>query len=324
LSYQAPLTFTGTGSKTASSTGTVTASHCAMWDSNGNVVDAGAACGSGSGGGISTPSSTTVGNVPQFSNTTGTALSAGLGVVTTVGTPGADTNIPTEKSVRTAIAAAVTASGNLPTQTGSAGYLTTNGSVAEWGNIATGASGALDCATVPGVCDIVTAIVPLKPAANAWTGANDFSGAAFLRLLTGAGAPTTGCSAAANTGSVYMRNDAQATGASLYVCSQTGNGTYSWELAQVPRPSTLPVFNAAGNAMSDHMVSGRNSFFTSTNTITFSGSAAFTSANSYACTANDLSSATAVLVTQTSGTSVTFSITGGTSIDNFSYNCVGN
>jgi hypothetical protein len=76
--------------------------------------------------------------------------------------------------------------------------------------------------------------------------------------------------------------------------------------------------------MSDHMVSGRNSFFTSTATITFSGSAAFTSANSYACTANDLSSATAVLVTQTSGTSATFSVTGSSSTDNFSYICVGN
>ncbi len=324
LNYQAPLTFTGTGAQTVSSTGKGALSDCAMWDANGNIVDAGAPCGSGSGGGISAPSSTTVGNVPQFSNTTGTALSAGLGVVTTVGTPGADTNVPTEKSVRTAIAAAVTASGNLPSQTGSAGYLTTNGSVAEWGNIATGASGALDCATVPGVCDIVTAIVPLKPAANAWTGANDFSGAAFLRLATGAGAPTTGCSAAANAGSVYMRNDAQATGASLYVCSQTASGTYSWELAQVPRASTLPVFNAAGNAMSDHMVSGRSSFFTSTATITLSGSAAFTGANSYACTANDLSNAAAVLVTQTSGTSVTFSITGNSSTDNFSYICVGN
>ena len=324
LNYQAPLSFTGSGAKTASSTGSVTATHCAMWDANGNVVDAGAACGSGSGGGgISAPSSTTVGNVPQFSNTTGTALSAGLGVVTSVGAPGSDTNIPTEKSVRTAIAAVVTAAGNLPAQTGNAGYLSTNGSVASWGNIATGASGALDCATVPGVCDIVTAIVPLKPAANAWTGANDFSGAAFLRIATGAGIPATGCSAASNVGSVYMRNDTQATGASLYVCSQTGNGAYSWELAQTSG-APLPVYTSGGTALSDHIVTGRNSFFSSSATVGLSGSAAFSTATSYACTANDLSSAAAVRVTQTSGSSVTFSITGGGSTDNFSYNCVGN
>jgi hypothetical protein len=296
-----------------------------MWDANGNVVDAGAACGSGGGGGgISAPSSTTVGNVPQFSNTTGTAVSTGLGVVTTVGSPGADTNLPTEKSVRTAINTALGGSGNLPSQTGTAGYLTTNGSTASWGNIATGGSGALDCATVPGVCDIVTAIVPLKPAANAWTGANDFSGAAFLRVVTGTGVPATGCSAAANAGSVYERSDTQATGASLYVCSQTGSGTYSWENVQTSGTSPLPVFNAAGTAMPVHMVTGQNSFFSSTATITLSGAAAFTSGTSYACTANDLSSATAVRVTQTSGTSVTFSITGGSAVDNFSYNCVGN
>jgi hypothetical protein len=202
--------------------------------------------------------------------------------------------------------------------------LTSNGSVASWGNIATGGSGALDCATVPGVCDIVTAIVPLKPASNSWTGANDFSGAAFLRVVTGTGIPATGCSTSSNVGSVYERSDTQTTGASLYVCSQTGSGTYSWENVQTSGTSPLPVFNAAGTAMSDHMVTGRNSFFSSTATVTLSGAAAFSSATSYACTANDLSSATAVMVTQTSGSSITFSITGGNATDNFSYNCVGN
>jgi len=49
----------------------------------------------------------------------------------------------------------------LPAQTGIAGYLTTNGTTPSWGNITTGASGALDCSTTPGTCDI-TSIVPLK------------------------------------------------------------------------------------------------------------------------------------------------------------------
>jgi hypothetical protein len=324
LSYQAPLTFTGTGINTASSTGTLVSNDCAKWDASGNVVDAGAPCGSGTGGGISAPSSTTVGNLPQFSNTTGTALSAGLGVVTSVGTPGLDTNVPTEKSVRTAIAAAAAAAGNLPAETGTASYLITDGATASWGDIATGGSGALDCASTPGVCDIVTALVPLKASANAWTGANDFSGAAFLRVATGAGVPATGCSVAANVGAVYMRNDAQTTGKSLYVCSQTASGVYSWELAQASGTAPLPVYNAAGAAMSEHMVTGRNSFFSSTATISLSGAAAFSSATTYSCTANDLSSATAILVTQTSGGSVTFSITGGGATDNFSYMCVGN
>jgi hypothetical protein len=189
LSYQAPLTFTGNGTKTASSTGTVTANNCAKWDASGNVIDAGAPCGSGTSSGISAPSSTIVGAVPQYGNTTGTALSAGLGVVTAVGSTGSDSNIPTEKSVRTAISTAVTGSGNLPAATGTAGYLITNGTSASWGNIVTGASGALDCASTAGVCDIVTAVVPLKASANVFTGVNKFA-QLQISLYTVAALPT--------------------------------------------------------------------------------------------------------------------------------------
>ncbi len=101
------MNFTGSGTKTITGTAAGVANDCAKWDANGNVIDAGSPCGTGSGSGIAGPSSTTTGNVPQFGNTTGSALSTGLGVVTAVGSPGADTNLPTEKSVRTAIASAV-------------------------------------------------------------------------------------------------------------------------------------------------------------------------------------------------------------------------
>lgn len=69
------------------------------------------------------------------------------------------------------------ASGNsgLPSPTGTAGFLFTNGSTTSWGNIPTGGSGALDCSTVPGQCDIVTSVVPRLPAANIFTGLNTFS-----------------------------------------------------------------------------------------------------------------------------------------------------
>jgi hypothetical protein len=50
-----------------------------------------------------------------------------------------------------------------------------NGGSGSGGTITTGSSGALDCATTPGVCDIVTAIVPLKSSANIFTGVNKFS-----------------------------------------------------------------------------------------------------------------------------------------------------
>ncbi len=97
----------------------------------------------------------------------------------------------------------------LPSQTGIPGYLTTNGTAAGWGNITTGGTGALDCSTVPGTCDIVTALVPLKAAANVFTGANDFTGAPFLAIPTGT--PVTS-SAACTKGS--MQYDASF----LYVC----------------------------------------------------------------------------------------------------------
>ncbi len=170
----------GNGSKYASATVAGVSNDCAKWDANGNIVDAGAPCGTSSGGSsISTPSSTTVGNIPQFSNISGTALSTGLGLVTTLGNPGLDTNVPSEKAIRTAIAAVSVASGSLPSQTGSAGYLVSNGTSANWGDLVTGPSGALCAGTqcssgTPGIVDIVTSVVPRLAAANTFTGVNKF------------------------------------------------------------------------------------------------------------------------------------------------------
>jgi hypothetical protein len=230
LNYQAPLSFTGTGAKAVSSTGAGFVNNCAKWDSNGNIVDAGAPCGSGSGGGggITAPASTTVGNVPQYSNTAGSALSTGLGIVTVVGTPGSDTNVPSERSVRTAIASAITSSGNVPAQIGTASYLVSNGTALTWGNIATGPSGGLDCASTPGQCDLVTAIVPLKASANSWTGNNNYQGAAALEIPNGSGPPSGTCSSA-NVNAIYGRSDVDSS-AGLYMCQQTASGTYSWVL----------------------------------------------------------------------------------------------
>jgi len=46
LNYQLPLTFTGNGGKTASSTGSLISGDCASWDPNGNVIDFGFPCAS--------------------------------------------------------------------------------------------------------------------------------------------------------------------------------------------------------------------------------------------------------------------------------------
>jgi hypothetical protein len=81
--------------------GSPAAGNCAgTWDAHGNLVPAGAPCSTGGGGGLSAPGTTTIGNIPQYNNATGTALSVGLGLVTSVGSPGSDSNVATEKSVR--------------------------------------------------------------------------------------------------------------------------------------------------------------------------------------------------------------------------------
>ncbi len=46
LNYQSPLTFTGSGPKTATSTGTLLTNDCAKWDASGNIIDSGNPCAS--------------------------------------------------------------------------------------------------------------------------------------------------------------------------------------------------------------------------------------------------------------------------------------
>jgi hypothetical protein len=53
---------------------------------------------------VTWPWSSTANHIPQFSDTTGKVLKDWLWVVTTLGSPWVDTNIPTEKAVRAAIA----------------------------------------------------------------------------------------------------------------------------------------------------------------------------------------------------------------------------
>lgn len=50
--------------------------------------------------------SSTAGNIPKFSDTTGRAIQDGYGLVTSVGSPGSNTNVPSEAAVRSAISAA--------------------------------------------------------------------------------------------------------------------------------------------------------------------------------------------------------------------------
>jgi hypothetical protein len=116
----------------------------------------------------------------------------------------------------------------LPSPAGTPGYLFTNGTAVSWGNLQTGSSGALDCATTPGQCD-VTSIVPLKNAANVWTGSNDFhSGLLRIPESTVAALPA----ASNNNGREFMVVDGATTcdtstgGGSFRVLVQSNGSTY--------------------------------------------------------------------------------------------------
>lgn len=82
--YTGNKTFTGTatfGSTTLS--GITGSTQCLHVNTTGLISGTGSDCGSSGGGGITGPGTTTVGYVPQWSNTAGTTVSAGLPVATT-------------------------------------------------------------------------------------------------------------------------------------------------------------------------------------------------------------------------------------------------
>jgi hypothetical protein len=92
----------------------------------------------------------------------------------------------------TPLLAGQTGDPTLPSMTGIPGYLYTDGTHMSWGDMVSGGSGALDCSTMPGQCDIVTSIVPRLTSANTWTGVNDFSGAAWTKpFMSASSAPAS-------------------------------------------------------------------------------------------------------------------------------------
>ena len=88
-------------------------------------------------------------------------------------------------------------------------------------DVAVGPSGALDCTTNP-YCDVVTAVVPLKASANAWTGQNNFANeaAGSTPFRTGASLPAT-CTANQD---VFYLTTASA-GQNIYSCTSTNTWT---------------------------------------------------------------------------------------------------
>ena len=85
---------------------------------------------------------------------------------------------------------------------------------------------------------------------------------------------------------------------------------------------TMPMFNDSGAAINaPHMVTGASILAAGASTVTFSAAAAFTSASSYVCTANDANGVNAVKVTNTSGTQMTLT---GTGTNTVKFICAGN
>ena len=88
-----------------------------------------------------------------------------------------------------------------------------------------------------GLGDVVVSVdpadVPRLGANNNFVGDNDFSSATRLVLKNSTGTPSPSeCTAGTDIGRVYVRSDAASTQSSLYVCANTGSGTYAWELVQ--------------------------------------------------------------------------------------------
>lgn len=83
----------------------------------------------------------------------------------------------------------------------------------------------------------------------------------------------------------------------------------------------MPLYDTTGTGVNGpHMVQGSIALASGSATVTLSGSAAFTSASSYVCTANDTTAANPVRVSQGSGTSITFT---GTGTDTVRFLCTG-
>ncbi len=84
---------------------------------------------------------------------------------------------------------------------------------------------------------------------------------------------------------------------------------------------SAPLYNAAGTIQQNaHIVQDTVTLSGGTATVTLTGSAVFTNATSYTCIAMDDTGANAVKVTQTSGSSITFT---GTGSDVIRYICIG-
>lgn len=247
---QATLSFAGTGSKTVSAAAAGISGHCVQWTSTGDIGDAGAACGTGTGSGgsgitqltgdVTTPagsSGSTVATLATVNSTPGTFGNSTSTPVITVNGKGLITAITTASisgtggsSTASAISSGPLA--NLPaTCTPAAVYFATDqpagqqlftcSSANTWTQTASlGTSGAL--AYTNGSLDIVTSVVPRLTAANTFIGLNAFSNGLQLTTTT-SGQPTC---AASTRGLFWYQNNGSSKD-SLQLCVFNGT-SFGW------------------------------------------------------------------------------------------------
>ena len=111
---------------------------------------------------------------------------------------------------------------------------------------------------------------------NLFTGLNDFSGAANLRIAMGsAEPPADGCDTASETGSIYMVTGNTAKSSLLYVCQATVDG-YGWRMTTYAYDTAPPSTCSVGQVFFDTDATPGQNWLgcTAANTWTILGSAA--------------------------------------------------
>ena len=119
-----------------------------LYDSSTGIISCPTCGSSGGSGTVTGPSSSQDGFIPQWFGTSGTVLEQGLGLVTTVGSPGSNTNLATEAAVR----AAITAGTSGITGPGT----TVVGLIPRWANtVGTSVDGGLPVSATPGASTVI-------------------------------------------------------------------------------------------------------------------------------------------------------------------------